>query len=175
MTRYLTLLALFVASTAAARGMPGASPFVGDAGSEGAMAGNSGQTTTEQREQFRCEQTREQIQELLGHKDLQPSDRDSLASLRSAEKVSCLPPLVSPPPSAASHPAQYPMRAMRQQHQGVVIVTADIAADGSVSHDSVYRSSGFSELDRAALDAVHGWHFDASKGTSVRVPVNFSL
>jgi TonB family protein len=131
-------------------------------------------TPEQQRQQFRCEQTREQIQEQLNRKVASPSDRDNLASLRKNERIDCVPPLVSPPPSAASLPAKYPAQAVRQHHQGVVIVRVDLAADGSVTSDSVYQSSGFQELDRSAVDAVRSWHFDTKLGLSLRVPVNFN-
>ena len=131
-------------------------------------------TPEQQRQQFRCEQTREQIQEQLNRKVASPSDRDNLASLRKNERIDCVPPLVSPPPSAASLPAKYPAQAVRQHHQGVVIVRVDLAADGSVTSDSVYQSSGFQELDRSAVDTVRSWHFDTKLGLSLRVPVNFN-
>lgn len=131
-------------------------------------------TPEQQRQQFRCEQTREQIQEQLNRKVASPSDRDNLASLRKNERIDCVPPLVSPPPSAASLPAKYPAQAVRQHHQGMVIVRVDLAADGSVTSDSVYQSSGFQELDRSAVDAVRSWHFDTKLGLSLRVPVNFN-
>ena len=67
------------------------------------------------------------------------------------------------------------MQAMRARHQGVVIVLVELAADGAVTSDSVYQSSGFRELDQAALEAVRKWHFDVAVGRSIRVPVNFSL
>jgi TonB family protein len=56
----------------------------------------------------------------------------------------------------------------------VVIVRVDLAADGSVTSDSVYQSSGFQELDRSAVDTVRSWHFDTKLGLSLRVPVNFN-
>lgn len=131
--------------------------------------------TPEQAQQFRCEQTREQIQEQLKRKGSGPSDLENLASLRKNEAISCVPPLVSPPPMAASMPAEYPAMSVRQHHQGVAIVRVELAADGSVTRDSIYKTSGYLELDHSALKAVQRWHFDASAGRSQRVPVRFSL
>jgi len=160
--RYLTTLLLLAISTACF-------------GQTASTGNDSAKMTPEQqRQQFRCEQTREQIQEQLNRKVTSPSDRDNLASLRKSERIDCVPPLVSPPPSAASLPAKYPAQAVRQHHQGVVIVRVDLAADGSVASESVYQSSGFQELDRSALDAVRSWHFDTRLGLSLRVPVSFN-
>lgn len=170
MKLYLTMLALLAASTgASAMGTPG-----GWAGA-GYAAQTGGATADEQREQFRCEQTRSQIQDVMKHKPLTQADQESLRSLHRMEATTCIPPLVQPPPSAAAHPAAYSMQSMRDRHQGVVIVRAEIAADGSVAKDSLYHSSGYSELDRSALEAVKAWHFDDQKGSSVRVPVTFSM
>lgn len=165
--RYLKILALLAISTTSfGQAPPASSPTASDV---------ARMTPEQQRQQFRCEQTRAQIKEQLNRKVSGPSDRDNLASLRKNEGINCVPPLVSPPPSAASLPAKYPGQAMRQNHQGVVIVRVELAADGSVTDDSVYQSSGFRDLDRSALDAVRGWHFDTNMGLSLRVPVRFSL
>lgn len=165
--RYLKILALLAISTTCfGQTPPASSPTASDA---------ARMTPEQQRQQFRCEQTREQIKEQLNRKVMGPSDRDNLASLQKSERIDCVPPLVSPPPSAATSPARYPVQAMRQNHQGVVIVRVELAADGSVTDDSVYQSSGFQDLDRSALDAVRHWHFDTSMGASLRVPVRFSL
>lgn len=161
--RYLTILALLAIATTC----PGqTSPATGDANTL---------TPEQQRQQFRCEQTRQQIQEQLKRKVDSASDRDNLASLQKIEKISCVPPLVPPPSSAAAQPAKYPIQSMRENHQGVATVLVELAADGSVTNDSVYQSSGYRELDRSALDAVRRWHFDTNLGTSLRVPVSFNL
>ncbi len=52
---------------------------------------------------------------------------------------------------------------------------------GSVANLTLRRSSGFPELDAAALDAVRGWRFrPATRGgvpvsDAIRVPVRFNL
>ncbi|MCF8024985.1 MAG: energy transducer TonB [Desulfobacteraceae bacterium] len=51
---------------------------------------------------------------------------------------------------------QYPAFARRRQLEGKVAISFDIAGDGSISHISVIKSSGFSMLDEAALSAVRG-------------------
>lgn len=177
MTRHLTILILLVISTTCfGHGSAnGQSPDGSAASATGTVAGDISKMTPEQQAQFRCEQTREQIQRQLDSKDNSPSAEANLQSLRNNERTSCVPPLVEQPASAASLQPRYPMQAMRARHQGVVIVLVELAADGAVTSDSVYQSSGFRELDQAALEAVHKWHFDAAVGRSVRVPVNFSL
>ena len=131
--------------------------------------------TAEQDQQFRCAQTREQIQEQIKRGVTSDSDRENLKSLQRNEQISCIPPLVALPPSAAAKPAVYPREALRQRSQGVVIVRVELAADGSVKSDSVYTSSGSLILDHAAVSAVRHWRFDTGSGLTVRVPVKFSL
>lgn len=173
--RRLTLLALLaVSTTCLGQGSPAG--YIQDGNTSPAGSNDTTKMTPEQqRQQFRCEQTREQIQEQLKRKVTEPSDEANLKSLRESERITCIPPLVSPPPSAATQPAKYPPKAVREHHQGVVIVRVELAADGSVTDDSVSQSSGFSELDRSALEAVRGWHFDPHLGLSQRVPVHFNL
>jgi TonB family protein len=175
--RYLTGLALGLVSAVCLGqpAVPGSAQDDGSAPVAAATRNDVARMTSEQQQQFRCEQTREQIRGQLERGVTLPSDRDNLVSLRKNEKISCVPPLVSPPPSALTAPAQYPAQAMRQGHQGVVIVRVELAPDGAVTGSSVYRSSGFRELDNVALATVRHWHFDTQKGLSVRVPVSFSL
>lgn len=176
--RHLKILALLaISTTCLGQGTPaGHAKDGGTPSTESPSASDIARMTPEQqRQEFRCEQTREQIQRQLNSKVTGPADKANLASLRKSEGIDCIPPLVSPPPSAAALPAKYPVQAMRQHHQGVVIVRVELAADGSVTSESIYQSSGFQELDRSALDTVHGWHFDTKLGLSLRVPVNFSL
>ena len=54
----------------------------------------------------------------------------------------------------------YPAMAIRLSHTGATLVTIQIGADGSVSSASVSGSSGYDELDQAAITCVqNGWHF----------------
>lgn len=48
----------------------------------------------------------------------------------------------------------YPARAQRRGQQGVVAVALAIGSDGRLTSVELRRSSGFRELDRAAVDAV---------------------
>jgi TonB family protein len=170
MKLYLTMLALLASSTGAlAIGAPAGLTGSGYTGQSRAA------TASEQRAIFRCQQTQAQIADVLKHKPLTQADQESLASLHGIERNTCIPPLVQPPASAAAHRPAYSLQSMRARHHGVTIVRVEIAADGSVAADSLYRSSGYSELDRSALDAVKSWQFDQNKGSTVRVPVAFNV
>lgn len=56
--------------------------------------------------------------------------------------------------SAILREKTYPGLAERQGHEGAVKVGFTISADGSLQSVTVKSSSGFDELDEAALDAV---------------------
>ena len=59
----------------------------------------------------------------------------------------------------SANPPRYPMDSRRAREQGTVVLSVLLSTDGRVSDISVARSSGFSRLDRAALDAVRGWRW----------------
>ena len=48
----------------------------------------------------------------------------------------------------------YPRRAKRLQEQGEVLIRLIINSDGTVKHREIARSSGFDDLDQAAMEAV---------------------
>ena len=79
-----------------------------------------------------------------------------------------------------SQPA-YPRIATERGFEGVVLLSAEIEADGKVGVLKVKNSSGYAVLDRAALDAVKKWKFDPGKKMGrpismwVDVPVKFVL
>lgn len=101
------------------------------------------------------------------------------------------PPAPPPPPADVQasvdisykdrHPPQYPIQAAREGHQGEVILDVTINAQGEVTNVTVEKSSGYRELDRAAVDAARKWRFNPGMhggkptGGVVRIPVNFSL
>jgi protein TonB len=53
----------------------------------------------------------------------------------------------------------YPLEAMRRAQQGAVTLVIHISPAGLPAGVDVAQSSGFMLLDRAARDAVWGWHF----------------
>ena len=63
----------------------------------------------------------------------------------------------------------YPQIALRANIEGVVIVEAVIAVDGSVRDARILRSVAL--LDRAALDAVRQWRYAPTRLNGVAVPV----
>ncbi len=65
------------------------------------------------------------------------------------------PPASEPPPECP----RYPPLAIRLGHQGVVSVTFTITTDGTVRDPQVSASSGFAELDAAALCTVARWRY----------------
>jgi protein TonB len=79
------------------------------------------------------------------------------------------------------HPPPYPIEAARQGHQGVTMLIVTIDASGNVLDVKVEKSSGFRELDRAAVQAARNWKFNPGiksgqpAGGQVRIPVNWTL
>ena len=64
---------------------------------------------------------------------------------------------------------EYPQIAQRAGIQGMVIIEAVIATDGTVRDARVLRSIAL--LDRAALDAVRQWRYEPTRLNGVVVPV----
>jgi TonB family protein len=75
----------------------------------------------------------------------------------------------------------YPPGAIARQASGVVTVTVEVAADGSVANAELATSSGDAELDDAAVAAVREWRFEPAQcdgvpyATSGSVSVTFDL
>ena len=63
----------------------------------------------------------------------------------------------------------YPRSARRKGHEGVVTVAISVAEDGVVAHAEVVSSSGYKELDDAALSAVRSARFVPATSDGVRV------
>lgn len=78
-------------------------------------------------------------------------------------------------------PPRYPPEAVRQRHEGTVLLTFTIGPDGVPLDITVAQSSGFAELDAAALTAARQWRFRAlapdghATTATTRVPVRFHL
>ena len=81
---------------------------------------------------------------------------------------------VNPPP-------EYPPRARRRGHEGLVVLRVLVDRQGKVRELDVERSSGYRMLDRAAISSVRSWRFEpGTKGDEpvemwVKVPVRFEL
>lgn len=54
----------------------------------------------------------------------------------------------------------YPTEARRARHEGVVTLTVEVLSDGNVGAVRLAHSSGYSELDEAALSAAQNWRFE---------------
>lgn len=79
------------------------------------------------------------------------------------------------------HKPPYPVRAVRMRHEGTVILRVLVGVNGSVLDIKIDRSSGYRELDQAAVRAAREWMFNpgirdgiAYKGWAL-VPVDFAL
>jgi protein TonB len=76
---------------------------------------------------------------------------------------------------------RYPAQARRRNQQGVVLLEVRLDARGAQREIRLLRSSGFSSLDRAALEAVAEWRFhpEVINGqgvpSRVQIPVEFAL
>ena len=68
----------------------------------------------------------------------------------------------------------YPKSALRNEEQGTVTLRFTIGANGRLLQQQVARSSGFADLDRAALSALsHCWFRPASiDGRPVQSPMD---
>jgi len=69
----------------------------------------------------------------------------------------------------------YPLKAKRRGYQGVAIVQIELAEDGSIAQLSVLKSSGFSELDKAALNNVSQWQFHPVIREQHKIKARFSV
>ncbi|WP_423822294.1 energy transducer TonB [Salinisphaera sp. SPP-AMP-43] len=96
-----------------------------------------------------CPPTHERMPTLvrIRHATLQPRP-DSVASAESYSLED------RPPP-------RYPAEAIQARHTGVVRLLAAITPEGDVLWPVIVQSSGYRELDDAALAAVGQWHFSA--------------
>lgn len=78
-------------------------------------------------------------------------------------------------------PPAYPPRAQELRQEGISVVRALIDTDGTSRDIRLWRSSGFDQLDRAAIAAVRDWDFEAARiGNQpilawVEIPVHFTI
>jgi TonB family protein len=75
----------------------------------------------------------------------------------------------------------YPSAAKRKSIQGKVLVDVVVKTDGTPAQVQIARSSGYGDLDEAALDAIKQWRFipAKSKGQAIQanviVPIEFKI
>ncbi|VVM06942.1 hypothetical protein MAMC_01354 [Methylacidimicrobium cyclopophantes] len=69
-------------------------------------------------------------------------------------------------------PPAYPASARAAGHQGRVILRVHVSAEGKPESVDLLHSSGYSELDQAALEAVRRWRFRPARMGPIAVPIN---
>lgn len=71
----------------------------------------------------------------------------------------------------ARNPPRYPADAVKAKHEGRVVLILLIGTQGDILERRIYTSSGWPELDQAALDASERWAGAFKPGTKNGVPV----
>lgn len=145
--------------------------------------------------EFQCKQARGQIDEQLALEHAGHVGFYDWRNLREVEKRDCgsmsyrvgespndtLPAVAAAADSARMRstqgrpPPKYPIEAIRAGHEGTVMVEVHITSDGLVTSARVEQSSGFQELDNAAVASAYQWHLDPANGSIQTLPVNFKL
>jgi periplasmic protein TonB len=75
----------------------------------------------------------------------------------------------------------YPVQARKRHYQGTVVLDVLVDARGKAQDVRIAESSGYSILDRAAMEAVENWRFKPGRkngrpvDTWVKLPVRFEL
>ncbi len=75
----------------------------------------------------------------------------------------------------------YPEMARQQGYEGIVLVQAEILADGRVGKAVISKSSGYAILDQTAIKAVMAWKFEPAKKSGIpyktwaELPIKFVL
>jgi len=119
----------------------------------------------------------EQRQQTVG--DLSPDNPHLSDAVAAANPKNCKPIVLS---RATPYPA-YPPSALKMRHEGTTTLQILLNSDGSIRDARVYESSGFRELDRAALEVASRWQYSpiVCAGTNepavaaIRVPITFGL
>ena len=80
-----------------------------------------------------------------------------------------------------NNPPVYPAIAKLRGYEGVVLVYAEILPDGRVGSTAISKSSGYTILDKSAIEAVKLWKFEPAKNAGkpfairVKLPIKFVL
>jgi protein TonB len=84
-------------------------------------------------------------------------------------------------PASGNEPPRYPWTSRARGHQGRVVLSVWVSAEGQADELAVLQSSGYPNLDRAAVEAVQRWRFKPARragndaGSLLYVPVVFRL
>jgi periplasmic protein TonB len=79
------------------------------------------------------------------------------------------------PASVASKKIEYPLLARANDEEGIVVVKIQIKANGSVGNVDLVKSSGFSRLDRAAVDGVRTFEYLPETRNGVPVDSKYQM
>lgn len=80
-----------------------------------------------------------------------------------------------------NEPPLYPMIARREGYEGTVVLNVEVLSSGDCGRVEIIKSSGYSILDEAALQAVREWKFKPSRRGHtlvtfwVEIPIRFDL
>lgn len=84
-------------------------------------------------------------------------------------------------PAVIRGPIEYPSSAVSAGEEGTVQVVVEVGVDGKAGDAKIYQSSGYRDLDAAALRSIAGWSFAPAMkdgkpmAQEVIVPVRFKL
>ncbi len=70
---------------------------------------------------------------------------------------------------------QYPASSLQKGHEGTVVLKLRQQANGRVGEIELVSSSGYSALDRAAIEAAARWKLGDELPKSVSVPIRFRI
>ena len=103
--------------------------------------------------------------------------RAEAARKKAAAAKAALAKKITQKPSPISRPSpSYPSSARRAGHEGTVVLSFTVGANGRVSSVSVSKSSGHRSLDSAAVKAISRWKFaPARNGLGQAVSYRYSL
>ena len=110
----------------------------------------------------------------------QRGSRDQVARVMTGNSQAKAGSVAAPKYRENTHPT-YPWIARLRGYEGIVLISAEVSADGTVGSLRVKKSSGHAVLDRSALDAVRTWIFEPGRKMGnpvsmwVDVPVKFVL
>ena len=84
-------------------------------------------------------------------------------------------------PSVIHGPVEYPASAVSTGEEGTVLVTAEVDVSGRAVGAKIYKSSGYRDLDAAALRSIARWSFlpatqdGKPMAQEVVIPIRFQL
>ncbi|XHR26917.1 MAG: energy transducer TonB [Chthoniobacteraceae bacterium] len=85
-------------------------------------------------------------------------------------------------PRTRSNPKpDYPREDLAAKHEGVVLITVEVSAEGRPTAVALLRSSGFPGLDESALKTLWRWRFEPARAagiavaTRINVPIRFRV